>query len=1061
MLSYVFKDLVRNPRRTLASVAGVALAVGLFSGIAFFVDSSASQMTARAISPVAIDMQATLSRPLGSPLSISETFNPAAPLASGVPVTVSITVTNNGSDALSGVVVSGSAPAQVAYQPGSLTLDGRPLPDASAGSGGTATPGASGTPGASATPGGTATSGTTAVGAQIASLASGASAVITYRATTVAAIGATTAIASNLTVHSAAYPTSITPGDPPLVDTAGLVRQIRALPGVVAAEPFAMIDLPAGIVTSTGAPSAGSTVPIAAQQFRLVALDPTYLTAFPILHLSGALGAGSAIISQQAADLLGVGTASKISLKLPGGTTLDLAVAGIGDFSAPSAAPLFASRNPDNQGEAIAAPFVLAIDFSTFQQRVLPAIRADAASSKPVLASPPVVEIHVAASHATLSSDPATAVVRTQALRRTIERLAPGSVKVIDNLSDTLTSAQKDATLAKVLFLFLGLPGVLLAAYLSRYAGGLLAEAQRRERALLRARGIQPAQLVRAVAYNTIAVAIIGGVLGLGLGIGAVVVLFGGLTALGSSAEGIALSVGVSLLAAAVTTTLALYLPSRRALMREVADERREVPAALPPAWLRARLDLVLLVAAAVIGAVTYLTGGFRPTASEGQSVSLSFYILLAPLCFWIGSTLLLVRLLLRVARRPLRTGPDGGFRRGIVRRAMWLGVRRRPYPVAAGVIALSLAIAFGVSLSIFLSTYQAAKLADARFVVGGDIRVTPVALAAGQPADPAALLRSLQVPGVQASTAVASASVQVGADKRALVAVDPKTFLTVADPSPTLFVDRTPADALGALASEPGAALMSTELARTFNIAVGDPIKVQLTDRVTGKAVAQTLHAVGIFNTLPGFPQGIDLVVGLDFYQSAVHGSAADFYLVRTDGTDAGTSAAAKAIVAAAGTSQPVTVATSANAFNADQSSLSSLNVNGLGRLEGLYTILLSALGIAIFVFGMLLQRGKEYVTLRALGLRLRQLQGLVMGEAALVALISLGIGLPVGAAIAVMLVTILQPLFVIPPVGITVPIGELAVLGGLVLAVTVASSMVAGRSLKRAHLVEILRDE
>lgn len=1061
MLSYVVRDLLRNPRRTIASVAGVALAVGLFSGIAFFVDSSASQMTARAIAPVTIDMQAALSHPLGSPLSINEVFSPAAPLTSGAPLTVSITVTNNGADALRDVIVNGNVPTQLAYQAGSLTLDGRTLTDA-AGAASPAASQAAASPTTGATPPGTTATGPLGAGVRIATLGPGASALITYRATTVAAIGATTAITSNLTVHSTAYPSAMSPGDPPLVDTAALAAQIRALPGVVSAQPFAMVDLPAGSVTSTGTATPGSAaLPVAGQSFRLVAFNPAYLTDFPVLHISGGLTGGTTILSQQAAGLLGSATNQHINLKLPGGTALDLTVAGVADFNAPSAAPLFASRNPDNQGEAVAAPYVIAIDFATFQQQVMPAIRADAASSAPVLSAAPVVEIHVAISHAALSSDPATAVVRTQGLSRTIERLAPGNVKVIDNLTDTLASGQKDATLAKVLFLFLGLPGVLLAAYLSRYAGGLLAEAQRRERALLRARGIQPSQLLRAVAYNTAAVAIIGGVVGLGLGVGAVVLLFGGLSALGSSVQGIGLSIGISLLAAALTTTLALYLPSRRALMREVAEERREVPAALAPLWLRLRLDVALLIAAAVIGGITFLTGGFHPTASEGQSVSLSFYILLAPLCFWVGSTLLLVRLLLRVARRPVLSSPDGGFGHGVVRRAMWLGMRRRPYPVAAGVISLSLAIAFGVSLSIFLSTYQAAKLADARFVVGGDVRVTPVANAAGQLADPAAVRHLLQVPGVLASSAVDSASVQVGADKRALVAVDPKTFLAVADPSPTLFVGQTPADALGALASQPGAALMSTELARTFNIAVGDPIKVQLTDRVTGKPVAQTLHAVGIFNTLPGFPQGIDLVVGLDFYQSAVRATAADFYVLRTDGSDAGTAAVAKAIAAGAQPATPVIVDTAAKAFNVDQSSLSSLNVNGLGRLEGLYTVLLSALGIAIFVFGLLLQRGKEYVTLRAIGLRFRQLQGLVMGEAAVVALISMGIGLPVGAAIAVMLVQILQPLFVIPPAGIAISISELAVLGGLVLAVTVASSMVAGRALKRAHLVEILRDE
>src|ERR1700736_1342667 len=67
VLSYTLRDLWRNPRRTLASLAGVVLAVGLFSGIAFFVDSSAATMTAHAIAPVALDMQVDLTAPLDTP----------------------------------------------------------------------------------------------------------------------------------------------------------------------------------------------------------------------------------------------------------------------------------------------------------------------------------------------------------------------------------------------------------------------------------------------------------------------------------------------------------------------------------------------------------------------------------------------------------------------------------------------------------------------------------------------------------------------------------------------------------------------------------------------------------------------------------------------------------------------------------------------------------------------------------------------------------------------------------------------------------------------------------
>src|ERR1700694_3425980 len=95
MLRYTLRDLVRNPRRTLASAAGVALAVGLFSSTAFFIDGSAAKMTERALAPVAIDMQADLTRPLASALTVTETFD-----------TASLTVGQNGSISLS--IVNGS-----------------------------------------------------------------------------------------------------------------------------------------------------------------------------------------------------------------------------------------------------------------------------------------------------------------------------------------------------------------------------------------------------------------------------------------------------------------------------------------------------------------------------------------------------------------------------------------------------------------------------------------------------------------------------------------------------------------------------------------------------------------------------------------------------------------------------------------------------------------------------------------------------------------------------------------------------------------------------------------
>ena len=57
------------------------------------------------------------------------------------------------------------------------------------------------------------------------------------------------------------------------------------------------------------------------------------------------------------------------------------------------------------------------------------------------------------------------------------------------------------------MFFFLGLPGVLLAAFLAAYAGSILASTQRRERANLRLRGADRRHLRRMLLYRTMAFA--------------------------------------------------------------------------------------------------------------------------------------------------------------------------------------------------------------------------------------------------------------------------------------------------------------------------------------------------------------------------------------------------------------------------------------------------------------------------------------------------------------------------------------------------------------------------
>jgi putative ABC transport system permease protein len=1023
VLRYSFRDLLRNPRRTLASVIGVALAVSLFASTAFFVDGSAARMTERAIAPVAIDMQAGLTSPLASALTLTESFGAATSLAAGQPATVTIVVTNTSDRPATAVVLQDAIPSQLAYQPSSTTLNGSPLPDVEG-------------------------EAPFVAGIKAGTIAPSGKLIITYRVTSPVAVPTVSGLPARATAVSAEDPMPATANGLPPISLSQLASMVKTVPGVASADRLASVDLPAASLKS-GTKAVG-------QPLRLFAFDPSFLTSYPMVRVTGGSFAdGTVLLSPDAALALGAAPGSSISLTVPGRhAPLQLTVGGLADFS--KADPLFTARSADNQGEFIQVPNVLVVPLSTFAT-ILPALKADAASATPVLKAP-VMEVDVRLDHSRLATDPTVAAAKTQGMKRTIERLAPGRVAVIDNLSDTLVAATGDSILAKVLFLFLGLPGVLVAAYLSRYAGGLLAEARRREQATLRARGAQPRHLVGDLTYTALGIAILGSALGLAIGLATTTLVLGPAALTSASQQSFLLSAAVSIGAGIVTTLLAVYLPGRRALAREAGSERREMQAtAVAPVWLRMKLDLVFIAAAAAVWIITSLAGGFKLTPAEGQSVSLSFYTLLAPLLAWLGITLLAVRLLLwGTGRMKLSRGKAA---RRLTSWTLLRSVSRRSLALGSGIIALSLAVAFGSSLALFVATYEAQKQADARFVVGSDLRVTASALAQQSPA----FATQLQaVPGVTAATPVAQTSnAIVGTDKRTLVSIDPTGFAQVATLQDSFFPNGGAAAAMSALQKDPAGALVSVEMAKTFNIQPGDRINVQLADRA-GRLVPVSLHSVGAVKDFPGFPQGIDMVSNLAFYQSTTGVSTVSLFLVHTsDASPAGVAHVADLIKAGPGRSAPLLVETTATAFNRDQSSLTAVNLRGLGGLQAVYTALISTAAIGIFVFGLLLQRRKEYVTMRAIGIRMGQLWGLVLGEAATVAILSLAIGTLTGAVMAYMFVKILAPLFTILPTSLTVPADQLATLVTLVLGGMALSVALAARSLRRLNPVELLREE
>jgi ABC-type antimicrobial peptide transport system permease subunit len=98
----------------------------------------------------------------------------------------------------------------------------------------------------------------------------------------------------------------------------------------------------------------------------------------------------------------------------------------------------------------------------------------------------------------------------------------------------------------------------------------------------------------------------------------------------------------------------------------------------------------------------------------------------------------------------------------------------------------------------------------------------------------------------------------------------------------------------------------------------------------------------------------------------------------------------------------------------------------------------------VAIFVFGRMLQRRREYVVLLAQGLPARRLQFVFLDQARYAAAGGLVAGLIVGNGLGVLLIQALRPLFILAPVA-ALPAGRIVVLIGLLALASLGSALSA----------------
>jgi putative ABC transport system permease protein len=643
-------------------------------------------------------------------------------------------------------------------------------------------------------------------------------------------------------------------------------------------------------------------------------------------------------------------------------------------------------------------------------------------SSRPDLAR---TQVHVGLDHH-LPADPAAAYTQASGAGRRFESDLAGGALVGNNLAATLDAARKDAAYAQVLFILLGIPGVVLAVLLARSMVAAGRDRRRRELALLRLRGASVVQLDRLAIAEAVAVALVGSAAGL---VAASII---GRVAFGA-APSLAWSL-VSTLVGTIVAITAVAVPARRdAVTVTVVAARQAVGRPGLPLVLRWGVDIAMLLASAAIFWAT----------SRGH-----YQLLL-----WVGSGMFAWRL------AELFLGRGGSVARSLLRpiaRGLASPVsstlRRQRRSLAASVALLALTCMFAISTAVFNATYRQQVNVDAVLTNGAPVTVT-VPPGVNAPADLPTRLAS--VSGAGHVEAMQHRFVYVGADLQDLYGVDPATIGDAGKLQDAYFGGGTSKEMLDRLRAQPDGALVSDETARDFQLHLGDLIRVRVRDARSGQLTPVELHFAGIVKEFPTAPTDSFVVANASYVAKQTGDPSTGTYLIDTSGVSPRDLASrVRAIVGTAGVVTDID--TSRRVVG---SSLTAVDLRGLTRIELGYALLL-AMGATGLVLGLgLAQRRRAFAVTTAIGGRRSQLGAFIRSEAIVLGVLGGGLGAVGGWALAHMLVKVLTGVFDPPPAALSVPWGYLVLFAATAAASLATASELALRSTRRP-LAEELRD-
>lgn len=547
---------------------------------------------------------------------------------------------------------------------------------------------------------------------------------------------------------------------------------------------------------------------------KILGLPSNYLENFPgQVELQLGSWDGVLIAAQTAANL-----------HVAPGDTVTIQRVGVDPFSV-KIAGIIALPNADSLFQAIGVSKNLAPQAPPDNVLIMPMEQWRTVFEPQMSTRPDTVrtELHVRLDQSRLASDPNAAFIQAQRTANNFEARAAGSAVVANNLAARLDAVRADALYARVLFLFLGVPGVVLALLVTLAVAASGSERRRREQALLRIRGASLSQVLGFAWIEAAAIGFLGVFIGL--------VLAGIIGIIRWHLPDLRLAVPWFVFAGVVGFVFSLtafIVPAwKDATQTTVSAARAELRRSTSPLWQRSYTDFVFLVMGAIVFSMVAKSGYEIVLAPEGVAQAAVHYeAFLAPLCLWVGAGLLWLRLSRFALERGQRViaailAPFSTSLAPVIAASLSRQQRR----IATGVALVALAFAFATATAIFNTTYNAQSRVDAELTNGADVTVTGTRT---QPAG--ALLRQLQaIPDVASAEPVMHRFAYVGADLQDMFGINPAHISKVTTISNAYFANHNAEKAPMLLAETLDGVFVSQETVNDFQLQPGDHLNLRL----------------------------------------------------------------------------------------------------------------------------------------------------------------------------------------------------------------------------------------